>query len=118
MSEASGANPITMEKRAGAIVARPQVKMMDDDTLKTLARSIDEASESDPVPPLVVLDLSRVAIVPSLALGLLVQILNKCKARQQALKLAGVQPQIRKVFALTRLDRVFQFADSVDAAIE
>ena len=42
-----------------------------------------------------------------MALGLLVQTLNKCKERHQRLKLAGAQPQIRKVLTLTRLDQVF-----------
>src|SRR5689334_25348062 len=107
-----------MERIDSAIVARLQAKMMDDHVLKALARSIDEASASDPGVTLVIVDMSRVAIVPSLALGLLLQISNKCSARQQRLKLVGVQPQIRKVFAITKLDRVFQFADAVDAAIQ
>jgi anti-anti-sigma factor len=51
-------------------------------------------------------------------LGLLVQISSKCKARQQKLKLAGVQPTVRQVFSITRLDRVFDFAPNVEAAIE
>ena len=89
-----------------------------DRVLKALTRSIDQARESDPNASHVIIDFSRVAIVPSLALGLLLQIGNKCNARQQKLKLVGVQPQIRKVFAITRLDRVFQFADSVEAAME
>ena len=50
-------------------------------------------------------------------LGLLVQISNQCKSREQKLRLVGLQQQIRQVFAITRLDRVFQFADSVEAAI-
>jgi anti-anti-sigma factor len=118
VSETPSVNPITVEKVGGAIVARLQVKMLDDDALRTLTRSIDEASESDPGGRLVILDLSRVAIVPSLALGLLVQILNKCGARRQALRLVGVQPQIRKVLSITRLDRIFQLADSVEAAMQ
>ena len=52
------------------------------------------------------------------ALGLLVQTLNKCKGRHQRLKLAGAQPQIRKVLTLTRLDQVFDLADSVESAVE
>jgi anti-sigma B factor antagonist len=115
---AAADKPITIEKTAVAIIARPLLKMMDDDALKTLSRLIDEASDADAPVPLVIVDLSRVAILPSMALGLLVQVSNKCRARQQKLKLAALQPQIRQVFSITRLDRVFQFADSVDAARE
>jgi anti-anti-sigma regulatory factor len=47
-----------------------------------------------------------------------VQTLNKFKERRQRLKLAGVQPQIRKVLTLTRLDQMFELADSVESAVE
>jgi anti-sigma B factor antagonist len=67
---------------------------------------------------MVVIDLSRVQILPSLGLGALVQISNKCKARGQPLKLAAVQPGIRKVFAITRLDRILDLVDSVEAALQ
>ena len=112
------AAPVTVEKTAdgSAIVARANVKMMDDEALKTLTRQIDDACTGGGV-QLVVIELSKVMILPSMALGLLVQIANKCKAREQRLKLAGVPPQVRQVFSITRLDRVFQFADNVDAAL-
>jgi anti-sigma B factor antagonist len=118
MSDTSSKASIAIEKINGALIARPQIKLMDENSLKALAAAIDEASGSDAGVTLVILDLSRVAIVPSLALGSLVQVANKCKARQQKLKLAGVQPQIRQIFTITRLDRVFQFADSVETAMQ
>ena len=118
MSETYDDNPVAVERKGAALVVRPREKMLRDVALRRLARSIDDASESDPGIALVVLDLSAVAIVPSIALGLLVQTLNKCNERQQRLKLAGVQPQIRKVLALTRLDELFELADSVESAVE
>ena len=118
MSDTSPATPITVERSDRAIVARPEMKLMDDDALKALSRLVDEASAANPAVALVVVDLSRVSLLPSIALGLLVQMAGKCRAREQKLKLAGVQPPVRQVFAITRLDRVVQFADSVDAAME
>jgi anti-sigma B factor antagonist len=118
MSDQAGAASITFERNGDAAVARPQMKMMDDQALKTLIRMIEQTAGPDSGVGLVVLDLSRVTILPSLALGLLVQISNTCKGRQQKLKLAGLQPQIRQVFAITKLDRVFELAPSVEAAIE
>jgi anti-anti-sigma factor len=121
MSDTLPAISVTIESGGAgrAIVARPLVKMMDDAALKTLTRLVDESSAAaNPAIPLVVIDLARVIILPSLALGLLVQMSNKCKAREQQLKLVAVQPSVRQVFAITRLDRIFQFAESVDAAIE
>ena len=118
MSETFDANPVTVEIRGAALVVRPRVKMLEDVALRRLVRSIDDASEADPGIKRVVLDLSDVAILPSIALGLLVQTLNKCKERHQRLKLAGAQPQIRKVLTLTRLDQLIELADSVESAVE
>jgi anti-anti-sigma factor len=114
--DTSPAAPVPVEVTDRAIIARPQVKLMDDDVLKALSRGVDEAAAAHPAVPLVVLDLSRVALLPSMALGLLVHMNTKCRSREQKLKLAGIQPQLRQVFAITKLDRVFQFADDVEAA--
>ena len=117
MSESAAVKPFVFERRDHAVVVRPQMKMMDDEQLKTLSRLIDEAAGADSGITLVILDLARILILPSLALGLLVQISNNCKARQQGLKLAALQPQIRQVFAITHLDKIFQFADTAEAAL-
>jgi len=116
MSETSDETPLTVEHADGVIIARAKMKMVDDGTLKTLSVMIDQANDANAGAGLVVLDLSSVMIMPSMALGQLLQLVNKCGARRQTLKLAGVQPQLRRVFAITRLDQVFQFADSVEAA--
>src|SRR5262245_41634317 len=102
MSEAPS-TPIPIETKGEAIIARPQVKMMDDPSLKALSQALDQAAGGSSGITLVVLDLSRVQIIPSLGLGLLVQVSSKCKSRQQKLKLAAVQPMVRQVFAITRL---------------
>ena len=110
---------IPSEIRDATLIVAPQTKMMDDEQLKALSTTIDkQAGASSSGISLVVIDLSKVHLLPSLALGLLVQISSKCKARQQKLKLAAVQPAVRQVFAITRLDRVFEFASTVDAAID
>ena len=118
MSESPATNPVPVETRGEAVIARPQSKMMDDVLLKALGQAVDEAAGASSGISLVVIDLSRAQIIPSLALGLLVQMSTKCKSRQQKLKLAAVQPTVRQVFAITRLDRIFDFAPTVEAALE
>jgi anti-sigma B factor antagonist len=117
MSESAAVKPFVLERRDHAVVVRPQMKMMDDEQLKMLGRLTDEAAGADSGITLVVLDLARISILPSLALGQLVQIANNCKARQQGLKLAALQPQIRQVFTITHLDELFQFAETPEAAL-
>ena len=118
MSEKPEKPSATIEKKQHAVIARAMNKLEDEDHLKSLMRMIDEAVVSETGVSLVIVDLSRVTIIPSLALGMLVQISNKCKARQQKLKLAGVNPQLRQVFSITRLDRVFEFTPDVEGAME
>ena len=110
--------PLTVEHADGAIIARAKSKMVDDAALETLIGMVDQASDAHAGTGLVILDLSSVTIMPSMALGKLLLLLNKCGARRQSLKLAAVQPQLRRVFTITRLDQVFQFVDSVEAARE
>jgi len=115
---ASATPSIPVEKNGEALIARPQVKMMDDAHLKALGQAIDQNAGEDSGISLIVIDLSKVQLLPSLALGLLIQVSNKCKSRQQKLKLAAVQAPVRQVFAITRLDRIFEFAPTVEAAME
>jgi anti-sigma B factor antagonist len=115
MSEPS---PFKLETHENALVARWHMKVIDEDALKALARAIDDAIAADSTINLVVLDVAGVSMMPSLALGLVMQISTLCKSRGQKLKLAGVQPPVRKVFSVTRLDRLLQFSDTVEAALK
>lgn len=60
----------------------------------------------------VILDLSNVAFMDSSGLGAVVNMLKVMGAGKQ-LELAGLTPTVAKVFALTRMDRVFTIHDSV-----
>ena len=107
----------SIEKIGSAVVARPVMKMMDDEGLKAVIKQIDDQVAADPAITMVILDLSQVSFIPSMALGLLVDINKRCKARQQELKIAGLKPSLRQVFSITRLDRIFQFVESVEKAL-
>jgi anti-sigma B factor antagonist len=111
-------DPITIEKRGTILIVTPQMSTIEDDELGTLAGAIDQATGPEAGIKLVILDLSRVRSIPSMALGLFVHLANTCKSRQQKLKLAALQPQVRQVFAITQLDRVFVLAPSVEAALQ
>ena len=119
MSDATPAppDPVTVETSGNAVVVRVNMKLLDDANLKRMNQLIDEAA-TKPGVTAVVLDMSRVQIVPSLGLGALVQLSNKCKAREQRLKLAAVQPQVRQTISITKLDRVLDLVDSVEAGVE
>ena len=47
MSESAAVKPFVLERNDHAVIVRPQMKMMDDEQLKTLSRLIDEAAGAD-----------------------------------------------------------------------
>ena len=62
----------------------------------------------------VVLDLGNVTFLDSSGLGALVAVM-KLLGPERPLHLAAVQPNVAKVFRLTRMDQVFKIHPDVDA---
>ncbi len=61
----------------------------------------------------VVLNLERVAFMDSTGLGVLVSLV-KMLGKDGAIAVAGVQPPVRRLFELTRLDTVFRMTGGVE----
>ena len=117
MSDAPVAEPVVIEMTDHAVIARVHLKLFDDKSLKRMDELIDKAACGRPGVNDIVLDLSRVQIVPSLGLGAILQLHNKYKERHQHVMLAGVQPQVRTTLAITKLDRILDLRDSVEKAL-
>ena len=67
--------------------------------------------------PRMVLDMGRVGFVDSSGVGAIVGLMKAARERGGDLKLTALSPDLRTVLELTRLDRVFEIHDSVDAAV-
>jgi anti-sigma B factor antagonist len=65
----------------------------------------------------IVLDLTAVDFMDSSGLGAVVGAYKQVRIGKGDLRIAGLQPVVRKVFELTRLDRVFRIFDSTDQAV-
>ena len=65
-----------------------------------------------------IIDLTTVRFVDSSGLGALVSGFKNASARDGNLKLCCLQPQVRSMFELTRLHRVFEIFTSVEEAME
>jgi anti-sigma B factor antagonist len=63
-----------------------------------------------------VIDLSAVRFIDSSGLGALVSGFKNASAREGSLKLCCLQPQVRSMFELTRLHRVFEIFSTQDEA--
>lgn len=64
-----------------------------------------------------VLDLSGVSFLDSTGLGVIVGILKRVRTHGGELALAGAEPQVRKVFEITRMTDILPLHDTVEAAI-
>lgn len=116
-SDALPQHPVTIERRDKALIASINAKMLDEKELRTLGGILDQALADTSIAHVIV-NLARVQIVPSLALGLFVRIAQDCAAHSRAFTLVGLNPRVSSTFAVTKLDRLLTIADSVDAALQ
>ncbi len=65
----------------------------------------------------IVIDLHEVRFVDSSGLGALVSGFKNASARNGNLKLSGLQPQVKSMFELTRLHRVFEIFPTSQEAV-
>jgi len=66
----------------------------------------------------ILIDLMEVRFIDSSGLGVLVSGFKNASTRQGMLKLCGLQTQVKSMFELTRLHRVFDIYTNVDEAIK
>jgi anti-anti-sigma factor len=66
----------------------------------------------------VLLHFGRINFMSSAALGMLIRINKKCKEYDIALKLSNISPDIRQVFKITSMDKIFEIHDDAAGALE
>ncbi len=72
----------------------------------------------DEVPtPKILIRFANVEHLSSAALGAMITINNRIKGKEGELRLAEIDPQIREVFKITKLDKIFQIHDDADEAL-
>jgi anti-anti-sigma factor len=109
--------PATLiDRQPDVVVVHVQAKDLDENNIARVRADVSAAASEAPSVPFVI-DLANVKFVPSLTLGILVRLNNEFKARGQRLILVSLQPTVRRVIAITRLDRLFEILDDVPAAL-
>lgn len=102
------------EARGGALVVHVDEERLDAAIairFKDLMREVTAQPSTR-----VVLDLSEVEFLDSSGLGAVVAVM-KALAPGRRLELAGLRPNVEKVFRLTRMDSVFRIHTSVEDAL-
>jgi len=74
------------------------------------------AGEIDSGKKMLILDLTKTVFIDSSGLGAIVSTLKRIGSDGK-LVIAGLNPKTRSVFELTRMDRVFDIHESLDAAM-
>jgi anti-sigma B factor antagonist len=64
-----------------------------------------------------VIDLAQVHFMDSAGIATLVQLFKRVRTGDGDVRLAGVQPQVEKIFRLVRLDRIFKVYPACDGAV-
>ena len=97
------------------VVLHVVVDRLDEEQLRRLQTEVRAAADAHAGRPCII-DLAQVSFMPSMSLAALVRLYTEFQARRQRLILAGLQPQVRDVFVMTRLDRLFELQEDVAAA--
>lgn len=65
-----------------------------------------------------VLDASKVDFVDSMGLGVLISLLRRVKQKNGDIKIASLTPDVKTIFEITKLYRLFDVCDSSKEAVE
>ena len=104
------------EESKGMVVIKVKEDRLDahnaNDLKSELLHSFDEGKKD------ILIDLQEVRFIDSSGLGALVSGFKNAITHQGSLKLSSLQPQVRSMFELTRLHRVFDIFPSSAEVLE
>ena len=90
--------------------------ILDEGNIAQIGEEIGAIVNEDPNPKLLI-SFANVDHLSSAALGTLITVNNKVRARSGQLRLANIDPQIYEVFKITKLDRIFQIHETTEKAM-
>ncbi len=107
---------LQIQENENAVVVTIQCSEFDHDTTAQLRAEIDGVVAPTSTLP-VLLDLSNVTFMPSMTLGALIEIANRCKSQERRLVLVGVTPTVEDVFNLCKLSSLFEIRKCVEDVV-
>jgi len=90
-------------------------KILDAPTIEQIYRDIVAILERTEQPK-VLLDFKPVKFMSSSALGMLIRVNKKCQEFKVNLKLCNIEPDIKQVFKITGLDKLFTIYKTAEEA--
>lgn len=115
---ASGQRRVDIEEVGDVTIARfVDRKILDESNIQIIGNQlfglIDEDGRGK-----IILDFTEVEYLSSAALGKLITLDKKAKAAGAKLRLCSIRPEIYEVFAITKLNKLFQIYDNQEKALE
>ncbi len=92
-------------------------KILDEASIQELGQELFQLVEVEKRTKLV-LNFSKVDFLSSAALGKLLMLEKKIRVRKGKLKLTNIRPEIYEVFAITKLNKLFEIVDDEAKALE
>ncbi|MCG8377169.1 MAG: STAS domain-containing protein [Chlorobiales bacterium] len=65
----------------------------------------------------IVIDFSKVDYLDSFAVGFIMDMYRRVSGNDGALKICGLQPRVRKILSITRVDNVVDICTDIDDAV-
>jgi anti-sigma B factor antagonist len=114
----SSNSSLMIENLAGVTVVNFQsANVLDAMQIQTMAeelyRLVDDMDRKQ-----IVLDFSKVKMLSSQAIGMLLNLRKKSTAIKGDVVLAGIRPDLHKIFKITQIDKLFKFFETEKQALE
>lgn len=90
--------------------------ILDEANIQQIGDELGRLVEASPRPRILIC-FENVEHLSSAALGTLITVSNQVKARDGQLRLSDIRPQIKEIFSITRLDRLFEIHETSDDAL-
>ena len=96
-----------VQEKAVRVVEFTNNKILDEANIAEIGSTLNGLIDENENPK-VLLDFANVDHLSSAALGMLINANNRVKQKNGQLRLTNIKPQIREVFTITKLDKLFK----------
>jgi anti-sigma B factor antagonist len=105
-----------MQEKGIRIVEFTHNKILDEGNIAEIGQTLNAMIDEEPGSK-VLLDFGNVDHLSSAALGMLINVNNRIKQTNGALRLTNIKPQIFEVFVITKLNKLFKILPTRDEAL-
>jgi len=111
-------NTVKIEYAQGAHVISIVGSLIDRICVERISSRIIQEVQHAAERPKVVICFDQIKEVSSSILGVVIQIEKQIRQKQGQLKLSGMQPNVKEVFHLTRLDSILDIYETSESAMD